>query len=77
MSSQRFSLSLRFLMLLLSPAMLAQQSTSTTALNELGRENAAMAQRVGENGSIHLTFEPFAIPTASTIFGPQCHQQHR
>jgi hypothetical protein len=68
MSFQRSSLPLILLILLLSPAMLAQQSTSITALNELGPENAAMAQRAGLWDVIETTWtSPTSTPTKKNL----------
>jgi hypothetical protein len=68
MSFQHSSFPLRLLMLLLSPTVLAQQSTSITALNELGPENAAMAQRAGLWDVIETTWtSPASTPTRQNL----------
>jgi hypothetical protein len=55
-------------MLLLCPTVLAQQSTSITALNELGPENTAMAQRAGLWDVIETTWtSPTATPTRQNL----------
>jgi threonine dehydrogenase-like Zn-dependent dehydrogenase len=55
-------------MLLLCPTVLAQQSTSITALNELGPENAAMAQRAGLWDVIETTWtSPTSAPTRQNL----------
>jgi hypothetical protein len=68
MSFQHSSFPLRLLMPLLSATMLAQQSTSITALNELGPENAAIAQRAGLWDVIETTWaSPTSTPTKKNL----------